>query len=38
MATLMKQRSLAPGAGERQILHRVDRGVRIGERVVRPFA
>jgi len=32
MTTLMKERSLAPGAGERQILQWVDRGLRIGER------
>ena len=31
MATVLRERSLAPGAGERQILHRVDRGVRVGE-------
>ena len=35
MATVLKERSLAPGAGERQILHRVDRAVRIGERELR---
>lgn len=31
----MKERSLAPGAGERQILDRVDRGIRIGKSELR---
>ena len=35
MASVLRQRSSVTGAGERQILHRVDRAVRIGERELR---
>jgi hypothetical protein len=35
MASVLKERSSAVGAGERQILHRADRAVLIGERELR---